>query len=114
MRAHRVIMGKHIGRELSPSEVVHHINGDKQDNRIENLQILQGPAEHSAIHRKDRRPKDAPADGLRRCVYCGKEITGRASKRFCNSTCRADHWVFRHVQRLTSPDGRMEITVKIK
>ena len=37
---HRIIMELHIGRKLLPKEAVHHINGIKTDNRIENLQIM--------------------------------------------------------------------------
>lgn len=49
-RLHRIIMGQHLGRKLERWEHVHHINGDKKDNRLENLEVLTA-SEHSKLHR---------------------------------------------------------------
>ena len=38
-REHRVVMENHIGRKLFPEETVHHIFGNRGDNKIENLEL---------------------------------------------------------------------------
>jgi hypothetical protein len=40
MLHHRYVMEQHLDRELLRHEVIHHLNGDKTDNRIENLELF--------------------------------------------------------------------------
>ena len=48
---HRYIMEKHLGRQLTPHEVVHHIDGNKQNNNISNLKLMSR-SEHIREHLK--------------------------------------------------------------
>lgn len=53
---HDVVMEEHLGRKLTDNEIVHHINRDKLDNRLENLEV-KTISNHMKTHQRKRDKK---------------------------------------------------------
>jgi len=65
VREHRLVMEGILGRYLDPSEVVHHIDGNKQNNTPANLEIFEKNSDHLAATLKGKIP-NWTEDGKRR------------------------------------------------
>ena len=85
---HRIVVENHLGRLLNADEAVHHINHNKLDNRIENLQILDR-IEHVRQHSLEKGRLYAKL----KCPICGKEFempfNHTCYQKFPNDTTKA-------------------------
>lgn len=62
VREHILIAEKLLGRCLAEGEVIHHINGDKTDNRAENLMVFRNHGDHMRFHWHLRDPDKYKGD----------------------------------------------------
>lgn len=70
IQEHILVAEQKLGRPLNDAEVIHHINGNKGDNSLENIYICASVAEHADIERAIRAYKACGHADWRKCVIC--------------------------------------------
>lgn len=97
---HRYIMEQFLGRKLERYESVHHINGNKLDNRIENLMIMNN-REHARFHK-------IKYSKTKICIVCGKEFEPPIKHRARNTICSRECWLVHHKQEIVKQQIKID------
>ncbi len=96
---HRIVMEEYLGRHLTKKEVVHHINDNREDNRIENLKLFESHGQHTklahpeiyidvaAINKGKKPPNYARKSHI--CKMCGREflVNPNRNRKYCKKEC---------------------------
>lgn len=94
---HRYVMEQHIGRKLLRSEIVHHKDGNKIHNSIDNLELVESLGLHNKMHaevfRSDTHKECARCHEIKlRSEFTPNRLQGKAascdpSQSYCNTSC---------------------------
>jgi hypothetical protein len=109
VREHVLILSEHLGRPIASNEIVHHKNGVRSDNRLENLELMTRSEHHSLHHKGVHKPGSIAAlrghtseemrviwattlahkrSKPKFCAGCGVEFFRRGSRpKYCSRPC---------------------------
>lgn len=88
MREHRVIMENYLGRYLRSDEIIHHINGDKKDNNLLNLLIVNNKT-HGVLHTTKLITRFCKQCGSAFVKHLSEVVRGEGV--FCSKGCYLDY-----------------------
>lgn len=94
-RSH-IVAEKALGKRLPDGTIVHHINGDKQDDTPGNLVVCQDQGYHVLLHTRGRALKESGDPNKRKCSICHKydlpqNMVRQKSRGHAHSRCRAEY-----------------------
>jgi hypothetical protein len=72
VKEHRLVMEKHLGRYLNQNELVHHRDENKQNNKLENLELITRSA-HQNLHNPNKGNRKDYTGVV--CLECGADTT---------------------------------------
>ena len=109
---HRIVMENHIGRILNPNEVVHHIDGDKFNNIVSNLQLMDC-IDHVKLHglkqgRKYVLLKCPECDTLFEIEHRNSFLCKKKRATFCSRKCSGS---FNRKKQLHGLTHEMEVAI---
>jgi hypothetical protein len=70
IRDHILVVQRALGKPIPKGSVVHHIDGDINNNANSNLVLCQSHSYHAIIHARDRALKESGDANKRKCVFC--------------------------------------------